>query len=111
MADVSKDMQEKINKLSMMEQSLQSLLAQKQTFQAQLLEIESALEELKKTDKAYKIVGNVMVASDKEPLTKEMAEKKEMAELRIKSLDKQENSMREKTSELQSEVMKEMSEK
>ncbi|MBN1544796.1 prefoldin subunit beta [Candidatus Woesearchaeota archaeon] len=109
MAEVKKDVQEKINKLSSMEQSLQSFLAQKQAFQAQLLEIDSALGELKKTSKAYRIVGNVMVASDKAELTKELEQKKETMELRIKSLEKQESKMREKTSELQSEVMKEMS--
>ncbi len=108
MAEVSKDLQEKINRLSMMEQSLQSFLGQKQAFQAQLLEIDSALEELDKTDKAYKIVGNVMIASDKEEMKKDLKQKKETTELRIKTIDNQEAKMREKTSELQSEVMKEM---
>ncbi|MFH0798070.1 MAG: prefoldin subunit beta [Candidatus Woesearchaeota archaeon] len=109
MAEMKKDVQEKINKLSMMEHSLQSFLAQKQAFQSQLVELDSALGELKKTDKAYRIVGNVMVAADKEALAADLAQKKEMMELRIKSLEKQETKMREKTSELQSEVMKEMS--
>ncbi|MBW2997237.1 prefoldin subunit beta [Candidatus Woesearchaeota archaeon] len=108
MTEAKKDLQEKINKLSMMEHSLQSFLGQKQTFQAQLMEIESALTELDKTDKAYKIVGNVMVASDKEELKKDLQQKKETAELRIKTIEKQEEKMREKTAELQSEVMKEM---
>jgi len=110
MAEVKKDVQEKINRLSTMEQSLQSFLAQKQAFQSQLLELNSALDELKKTDKAYRIVGNIMVDTDKAQLEKDISEKKEMMELRIKSLEKQESKMREKTSELQSEVMKEMSE-
>ena len=109
MSDITNAMQEKINKLSMMEQSLQSFLAQKQTFQSQLLEIDSALEELKKTTQAYKIVGNVMVFSDKESLINDLTQKKETTELRIKTIEKQELKMREKTSELQSEVMKEMS--
>lgn len=108
MAEMSKDVQEKINKLSMMEQSLQSFAGQKQNFQAQLLEIDSALEELEKTDKAYRIVGNVMVASDRDELKNDLKQKKETTELRIKSIDNQEKKMREKTSELQSEVMKEM---
>ena len=105
----NKEMQEKIQKLSMMEQSLQQFLAQKQQFQAQLLELTSALEELEKTSKAYKIVGNVMVDTDKDTLVKDLTQKKEMIELRIKSVEKQEDKMRDKTSELQSEVMKEMS--
>jgi prefoldin beta subunit len=109
MAEVSAQIQEKINKLSMMEQQLQSFLAQKQTFQAQLMEVDSAIDELKKTQKAYKIIGNVMVLSDKESLVKELEQRKETTELRIKSLEKQETKMREKTGELQSEVMKEIS--
>lgn len=108
MASVSKDLQEKINDLSMMEQSLQQFLAQKQTFQAQLMEIDSAIEELKKTDKAFKIVGNVMVSANKDSLVKDLTEKKETAELRIKTIEKQEEKMRGKTSELQAEVMKRM---
>jgi prefoldin beta subunit len=109
MPEVKKDVQEKINKLSMMEQSLHSFLAQKQAFQAQLVELESALDELKRTDKAYRIVGNVMVSADKASLSKELEQRKEVLDLRIKSLDKQESKMRERTSELQSEVMKEIS--
>ena len=109
MSKDKQDVQNKINKLSMMEQSLQTFLGQKQTFQAQLLEIDSALEEIQKTEKAYKIVGNIMVVSDKDKLIKDLGQKKEAAEIRIKSIEKQEEKMREKTSELQSEVMKEMS--
>ncbi|MFC1742040.1 prefoldin subunit beta [Nanoarchaeota archaeon] len=110
MAEPKKELQEKINKLSSMEQSLQSFLAQKQTFQTQLLEITSALEELEKATTAYKIVGNVMVNADKDQLTKELKQKREMVELRVKSIEKQEEKTREKTSELQEQVMKEMSE-
>jgi prefoldin beta subunit len=110
MAEEKKDVQEKINKLSTMEHSLQNFLAQKQQFQAQLLELVSALEELDKTDQAYKIVGNVMIKSSKDDLKKDLEQKKEMMELRIKNLEKQESKMREKTSELQSEVMKSMGE-
>lgn len=109
MAEVKADVQEKINKLSTMEHSLQNFLAQKQAFQAQLLELTSAIDELKKSEEAYKIVGNVMIKSEKGELMKDLEQKKETAELRVKSLEKQEEKMREKTAELQAEVMKEMS--
>ncbi|MFH1063711.1 MAG: prefoldin subunit beta [Candidatus Woesearchaeota archaeon] len=109
MDDVKTDVQEKINKLSTMEHSLQNFLAQKQAFQAQLMEITSALEELKTSEEAYKIIGNVMVRSNKDELTKDLSQKKETAELRVKSLERQEEKMREKTAALQAEVMKEMS--
>lgn len=100
--------EEKINKLSMIEHSLQQFLGQKQQFQSQLMEIESALEELQKTDKAFRIVGNIMIASKKEELQVDLNQKKEVVELRIKSIEKQEEKLREKASELQSDIMKGM---
>ncbi|MBT7903212.1 prefoldin subunit beta [Candidatus Woesearchaeota archaeon] len=108
MSDVPAETQEKINKLQIMEQSMQNYLGQKQQFQSQLLEIESALSELEKTNQAYKIVGNIMVVAEKSKLTEELTTKKETTELRIKTLEKQEAKLREKTSEIQKEVMKEM---
>jgi len=102
------DVKEKVNQLSMMEQSLQQFLHKKQGFQSQLLEVESALKEITNTEKTYKIVGNVMVESNKETLLKDLEEKKETLSLRLKTLEKQEEKMRTQTQELQSEVMKEM---
>ena len=78
--------QEKIQQLQMLQQSMQQFLMQKQQFQAQLVEIESALKELEKTDSAYKIVGSILVGSDKADLKKDLEEKKKVLDLRIKSL-------------------------
>ena len=103
--DVSKETEQKIGQLQMFEQSLQSFLGQKQQFQMQLVEIESALSELGSTDNAYKIVGNIMVEADKSELKADLQSKKEMLELRIKTMDKQESQVREKASELQSEIL------
>lgn len=100
--------EEKINKLSMIEHSLQQFLGQKQQFQSQLMEIDSALDELEKTDKAFRIVGNIMVASKKENLQADLKQKKEVVGLRIKSIEKQEDKLREKASELQSDIMQSM---
>jgi len=103
--------EKKISQLQMMEQSMQTFLMQKQQFQAQLIEIESALKELEKSKEAYKIVGNIMVSSNKEELEEDLKKKKEMVELRIKTLEKQEGHIKEKASAVQAEVMKELKEK
>ena len=100
--------QEKINKLSMMEQSLQQMLAQKQQLSSQLLEVESALEELEKTDSAYRIVGNIMIASDIPSLKDDLKKKHELVKVRLKTVEKQEEKLRKDTQELQSQVIKEM---
>ncbi len=107
---MSVETQKKIQDLQMLEQNLQNFLMQKQNFQMQMIEIDSALEELAKTDKAYKIVGNLMVASDKQELEKDLHSKKELVELRIKSIEKQEKSIKERASKLQKEVLGNMEE-
>lgn len=105
---MSKETEQRIAQLQLMEQSLQNLMVQKQQFQAQLMEIESALEELAKTDSAYKIVGNIMVKNTKEELDKDLKSKKEMIEIRIKTLEKQEKQIKEKVSTTKEEVMKKL---
>ena len=109
MAEASKETETKLNQLQMPEQSMQNLLMQKQQFQLQQVEIESALKELEKVNEAYKIVGNIMVLSKKDDLKADLTSKKEIVELRIKNMEKQENQLREKASKLQNEVLKGMS--
>ena len=104
--EVSKETEQKISQLQMFEQSLQSFLGQKQQFQMQLVEVDSALNELDNTEKAYKIIGNIMVETDKNELKSDLQSKKEMFELRIKTMEKQETQVREKASKLQSEILK-----
>ena len=60
-----------------------------------MLEVENAIIELKNTETAYKIVGNIMVSSTKDDLNAELKEKKELFEERIKTLEKQENKLKE----------------
>jgi len=106
--DASKETEQKMNQLQMFEQSLQSFLGQKQQFQMQLAETESAISELKNTGKAYKIVGNIMVESDKSELNADLGSKKEVLELRIKTMEKQESQVRERASKLQEEILSSM---
>jgi prefoldin beta subunit len=103
--DISKETQESISRLQMLEQNVQSVLMQKQQFQAQLFELESALKEIEKTDEAYKILGNVMLKTDKTALKAELSSKKELIDLRLKTLDKQEKQLKDKAESLQKEVM------
>ncbi len=106
-----KELQEKISRLQLLEQNLQQFNLQKQQFQLQLVEFESALKELSTTKKAYKIVGNIMVASDKDVLEKELEEKKEMINIRILSLEKQELQLKEKAKSIKEEVMSQLKHK
>jgi prefoldin beta subunit len=105
---MDKETEEKIGRLQLIEQNMQNFLVQKQQLQAQLVEVESALNELKTTEEAYKIVGNIMVKSKKDELEKGLNEKKEMLDLRISSIEKQEENIKEKAKTLQQEVLSKM---
>ncbi|MAG19857.1 prefoldin subunit beta [archaeon] len=106
---MKENIQEEIMQLQMLEQNLQNILMQKQQFQAQLNEAENALKELEKAKgDTYKIIGTVMIASNKTDLKKELKEKQETSNLRIKNIEKQEKLIKEKSTELQNKVMKSM---
>jgi prefoldin beta subunit len=99
---------DEMKELQLIEQNIQQLLMQKQQYQAQLVEVESAQKELVSTSVAYKIIGNIMVLSEKDALGKELSEKKEMLDLRLKSIDKQESRLRDKAQSLQKQVLGKM---
>ena len=106
MADkIPKDTEQKIQQLQMLEQNMQQLLGQRQQYGAQLLGMDSALTELKDAKESYKIIGNIMIKKTKDELDKDLKSKKEMVELRIRSLEKQEKQLKDKASSLQADVM------
>ncbi len=98
----------KVQQLQLLQQNVQSLLAQKQQLQSQLVEMDSALAELKTTEKAYKIVGKVMLAAPQEQLSKELQDKKEVTELRLKNVERQEEKLNQTVEAVQKEVVKEL---
>lgn len=106
--EISKDTREKIEQLQLLEQNLQTFMTQKQNFQSQLLEAENASNELNKSEgKVFKIAGNIMVESSKEKIEESLKSEKEILELRLKNIKKQETALKEKAESIQSEVMKE----
>ncbi len=102
-----KEAQRKMQELQMLEQNLQNTLMQKQAFQMEISETQSALKEVEKSgDEVFKIIGQMMIKSDKDKILKELKDKKKMLELRMSSLEKQEKSLNEKLKSLKEEVMK-----
>ena len=98
----------KVNQLQLLQQNMQTIVAQKQQIEEQLSELNSATTELKTTEKAYKIVGKIMIAASPEDMSKELQEKKEFAEVRLKNFTKQEEQMKQDMEKMQKEVMEEL---
>lgn len=109
MAEMNQESLRKLQELQILEQNLQNLMIQKQAFQFEENEIINASEELKTSgDEVYKIVGQVMIKSNKAELEKELKSKRELIGLRLKNLEKQENAVREKAMSLKDEVLKDI---
>jgi prefoldin beta subunit len=109
---LDKASQEKLQELQMGEQNLQNFLLQKQAFQAGLNETSSALEEIKKSKgDIYKITGQIMLKTTKKDIEKELKEKKQVLELRIKSIEKQEKIFREKLDKLRQDLQEKLQNK
>jgi len=95
-----------ITQLQLLQQNHQQIIIQKQQFQKQLMEIESALQEIKDSSNTYKIVGNLMIAAKKSDLEKDLKEKQELIQLRIKIIQQQEEILQKQTQETQKKAIK-----
>lgn len=96
----------KIQELNFLEQNFQSLLMQKQAFQMELSETESAIEEIESSgEEIYKIIGQIMIKSDRKKIKDELENKKRLFNLRIKSIEKQENNLTKKIESLRQEIL------
>ncbi len=97
--------QEKIQEMQITEQKLQNTILQKQAFQMELAETNAALEELEKSgDEVFKIIGQLMIKSEKSKIKEDLLDKQRILDLRVKSLEKQENSLTEQLEKIQNEI-------
>lgn len=98
---------EKIQEIQFLEQNLQNFLLQKQSFQMELSETKSALKEIEGSgDKVFKIIGQLMIQTDKEKMKKELKDKEKFLDLRLKTIEKQENSLTNQLEKLRDEILK-----
>ncbi len=91
---VDQELQEKVKEMRTIEQNLQNVLLQKQAFQLEVNETKNAEEELKKTTgEVFRVLGQIMIKSNKTELEKELKEKKQLIDMRLKALEKQETTL------------------
>ncbi len=101
------DQNAKLQEMQLIEQSLQQIVMQKQAFQMELSETKTALKEVEKSgEDIYKIVGQLMLKSEKSDIVKDLKEKQKLLDLRTSSLEKQEKTMAKQLEKLRDEVLK-----
>jgi prefoldin beta subunit len=104
--------QERLLRLQQLQQTLQSVLAQKQQVEIELTEIEQALSELQKmTDDAviYKTIGSLLVKAERTKITVDLNERKELLNTRATVLGKQEERLRPQIKDLQTKLQQDLS--
>lgn len=104
--------QERLLRLQQLQQTLQSVLAQKQQVELELTEIEQALNELQKTaDDAviYRAIGTLLVKAEKAKVVADLNERKELLNTRATVLGKQEERLRTQLKDLQAKLQQDLS--
>ena len=100
-------LQEQLAKMQQAQQSLQSIMAQKQQLEMDRLETNKALEELKKAsndEAVYKHAGSILIKSNKTDLIAELDERKELANTRTIVLSKQEERIKQNIKEQETKM-------
>jgi prefoldin beta subunit len=100
---------EKIQEMQLLEQSLQNLLLQKQAFQMELSETQSALKEIENSgEEVFKVIGQLMIKTNKSKINQELLNKEKIFNLRINTIEKQEASLMEQLDNIREKMIKTM---
>jgi prefoldin beta subunit len=103
--------QERLIKLQRLQQTTQSILAQKQQVDLESSETEQALAELQKmTDEAiiYKATGTILVKTERTKMITELTERKDLLNTRTTVLAKQEERLRSQMKDLQTQLQQDL---
>ena len=86
-----------LEQAQIMQQEMQMLASQKGALTMELSEVKRALDELENAEEksAYKISGSIIIKKDIDSIKKELAEKRELLDVRIESIEKREKKINE----------------
>jgi len=93
----------------MYQQQLQATIAQKDNINFQMMEINKAIEEIEKikgTKSIYKIVGPILIKSEKAEVTKDLKSRQSAMELQGKTLEKTEQKLKARFEEVSQKLSK-----
>ena len=106
------NVQERLLRLQQLQQTLQSILAQKQQVEMEKTEVEQTLAELQKTGEdavIYKAIGSLLVKAEKPKVTEDLNERKDLLDTRSTVMAKQEERIRSQVKEAQTKLQEDLS--
>ncbi|MCD6202838.1 MAG: prefoldin subunit beta [Methanophagales archaeon] len=99
--------QNQLAQLQQLKLQLEAVSRQKMQVEALLRDAEAALNELEKLDEnsvIYRTVGELMIKADKTKVKEALSEKKETYDLRLKTLERQEERVMKRYQQLQQQL-------
>jgi len=107
--EMNEELVKKLREYESMEKQLQSILLQVNQLKLQLSEIDLATKSLDNAkDDIYRSVGSIMIKTTKEDALKDLNNKKEMFEVRLASLERQQQDLGGKVSGMRTELQQQM---
>jgi len=106
------NVQERLLRLQQLQQTLQTILAQKQQVEMEKTEVDQTLAELQKTtDEAviYKAIGSLLVKAEKAKVTEDLNERKSLLDTRSTVMARQEERIRSQVKEAQTKLQEDLS--
>jgi prefoldin beta subunit len=107
MNELPPQIQNQLAQLQQVQQQAQALLQQKGQVEMMLRETERALEELKKSPEdadVYRAAGELLIKAKREDVLKDLDEKKDNFDVRLKSLSRQEERVQQRFNQLQDQL-------
>ena len=106
------NVQERLLRLQQLQQTLQTILAQKQQVEMEKTEVEQTIAELEKTAEGaviYKAIGSLLVKAEKPKVNEELAERKSLLDTRSTVMARQEERIRSQVKEAQTKLQEDLS--
>jgi prefoldin beta subunit len=103
--------QERLLRLQQLQQTLQTVLAQRQQVDMEKTEVEQTVAELQKTGTdavIYKAAGSLLIKAEKVKVTEDLNERKETLETRATVLARQEERLRSQVKEAQAKLQEDL---
>ena len=100
-------LREQVSRLQQLQQNLQAIMMQKQQVEIEAMETGRAIDELKKIgpdDTIYKNAGPLLIKANKDEVSRELEEKKELSNTRLMVLTKQEARVKDNLKEVEAKI-------
>jgi len=104
--ETQNEVRDKIMQYQQMQESLEYFMIQEQQLRLKISECEEALKKIENYNegKIYVIAGRVMIEAKKDETIAKLKEDKEVAEIKLKSIERQESKLKEGIAKLGAEL-------